>query len=189
MGPRRTGPGSSPPTPQDTLEAHPNNLHKKAVGDNQASALTREAIKDARQLIGRKHKLYQGSVAFYVRGKDEQEQELRCNHLTNTLTSAGIEPVRPEDEVAALNSYLRWLPGNFDPNQPRALQRYTQLMLVQHVANLAPIWGRSTGTGHPGITQFNRGGSPLTFDPLSKLDRQMNAHGFVFGPAVGRGPP
>ena len=169
-------------TPQDTLEAHLNKLHKKAVGDNQASALTREAIKDVRQLIGRKHKLYQGSVAFYVRGKDEQELEQRCNELTSILTGAGIEPVRPEDEVAALNSYLRWLPGNFDPNQPRALQWYTQLMLVQHVANLAPIWGRSTGTGHPGITQFNRGGSPLTFDPLSKLDRQMNAHGFVFGP-------
>jgi hypothetical protein len=55
-------------------------------------------------------------------------------------------------------------------------------MFAQHVANLAPVWGRSQGTGHPGITFFNRGGGPITFDPLNRLDRQMNAHLFLFGP-------
>ncbi|KTT49720.1 conjugal transfer protein [Pseudomonas oryzihabitans] len=169
-------------TPQDTLEAHLNQLHKKSVGDNQASALTREAIQDARYLIGRKHKLYKGSVAFYVRGKDEAQLTQRCMNLTNTLMGAGMEPVQPDDEVAGLSSYLRWLPANFDPNQPRALEWYAQMLLVQHVANLAPVWGRHTGTGHPGTTLFNRGGAPLTFDPFNKLDRQMNAHGFIFGP-------
>src|SRR5690606_12200623 len=49
-------------------------------------------------------------------------------------------------------------------------------------ANLAPVWGRSQGTGHPGITLFNRGGGSITFDPLNRLDRQMNAHLFLFGP-------
>src|SRR3546814_10653391 len=29
---------------------------------------------------------------------------------------------------------------------------------------------------------FNRGGGPITFDPLNRLDRQMNAHLFLFGP-------
>ena len=53
---------------------------------------------------------------------------------------------------------------------------------AQHAANLAPVWGRSQGTGHPGITMFNRGGGPITFDPLNRLDRQMNAHLFLFGP-------
>jgi conjugative transfer ATPase len=55
-------------------------------------------------------------------------------------------------------------------------------MFAQHAANLAPVWGRSQGTGHPGITFFNRGGGPITFDPLNRLDRQMNAHLFLFGP-------
>lgn len=44
------------------------------------------------------------------------------------------------------------------------------------------LWGRAQGTGHPGITMFNRGGGPITFDPLNRLDRQMNAHLFLFGP-------
>jgi len=169
-------------TPQDTLEGHLEQLSKKAVGDTQASILTREDVATARQLLGRKHKLYRGSVAFYLRGKDHAQLQERSLQLSNALLGAGMAPVEPQNEVAPLNSYLRWLPGNFDPNQRRAMDWYVQLMFAQHVANLAPVWGRSTGTGHPGITMFNRGGAPLTFDPLNRLDRQMNAHMFIFGP-------
>jgi conjugative transfer ATPase len=169
-------------TPQDVLEAHLEKLARKSVGDNQASALTREAVDDARKLIGRKHKLYRGSVAFYLSGRDEEELNDRSMALTNALLGAGMEPVSPADEVAPLNSYLRWLPANFDVTQSRALDWYVQMMLAQHIANLCPVWGRASGTGHPGLTLFNRGGAPLTVDPLNKLDRQMNAHMFIFGP-------
>jgi len=169
-------------TPQDTLEDHLEQLSRKAVGDTQASILTREDVSTARQLLGRKHKLYRGSVAFFLRGQDHPQLQERSLQLSNALLSAGMTPVEPRDEVAPLNSYIRWLPGNFDPSQRRAMDWYTQLMFAQHVANLAPVWGRSTGTGHPGLTLFNRGGAPLTVDPLNKLDRQMNAHLFVFGP-------
>jgi len=105
----------------------------------------------------------------------------RTLQLNNVMLNAGLQPVRDEHEVAPLNSYLRWLPCVFNPGV-RHSEWYTQLMFVQHVANLAPIWGRSEGTGHPGFTFFNRGGGPLTFDPLNRLDRQMNAHLFLFGP-------
>lgn len=76
---------------------------------------------------------------------------------------------------------MRWLPCCYDPAKDKR-QVYTQLMFAQHIANLAPFWGRSQGTGHPGITMFNRGGGTITADPLSRLDRQMNAHLFLFGP-------
>lgn len=97
------------------------------------------------------------------------------------MLNAGLQPVREDDEVAPLNSYLRWLPCCYNPGQDRR-KWYTQLMFAQHAANLSPVWGRAQGTGHPGITMFNRGGGPITFDPLSRLDRQMNAHLFLFGP-------
>jgi conjugative transfer ATPase len=132
-------------------------------------------------LIGRSHKLYRGSLAFYLRGRDLPELDARGLQLANALLNAGLQPVREEDEVAPLNSYLRWLPCVFDPELDKR-QWYTQLMFAQHAANLAPIWGRSEGTGHPGITLFNRGGGLITFDPLNRLDRQMNAHLFLFGP-------
>lgn len=168
-------------TPQDTLEAHLNYLAKKSVGETLASEQTRDDVEDARKLIGSSHKLYRGAVAFYLRGTDEKQLEARELALCNVMLGAGLQPVREEDEVAPLNSYLRWLPCVYDPMKDKK-QWYTQLMFAQHVANIAPLWGRNQGTGHPGITFFNRGGGTVTFDPLNRLDRQMNAHLFLFGP-------
>jgi len=168
-------------TPQDTLETHLNYLAKKSVGDTLASEQTRQDVHDARAIIGSSHKLYRGALCFYIRGKDEQELNSRDLQLSNVLLGAGLQPVREEDEVAPLNSYLRWLPCVYDPDKDNR-SWYTQLMFAQHIANIAPVWGRNLGTGHPGITFFNRGGGPVTFDPLNRLDRQMNAHMFIFGP-------
>ena len=168
-------------TPQDVLEAHLNHLARKAVGETLASEQTRQDVQQARGLIGSAHKLYRGALAFYLRGRDLAQLDARGLQLVNVMLNAGLQPVREEDEVAPLNSYLRWLPCVFDPAADKR-QWYTQLMFAQHAANLAPVWGRSQGTGHPGITFFNRGGGPITFDPLNRLDRQMNAHLFLFGP-------
>lgn len=55
------------------------------------------------------------------------------------------------------------------------------MMFVQHIVNPSLIWGRTTDTGHPGLTLFDRGGTPLIFGPFSKLDRQMNVHDFILG--------
>lgn len=168
-------------TPQDVLEAHLNHLGHKAVGDTLASEQARADVQQARSLIGSAHKLYRGALTFYLRGRDQAELDARGLQLSNVLLGAGLQPVREEDEVAPLNTYLRGLPCVYDPAKDRQ-QWYTQLMFAQHVANLAPLWGRSQGTGHPGITLFNRGGGPITFDPLNRLDRQMNAHLFLAGP-------
>lgn len=168
-------------TPQDALEAHLNFLARKSVGDTLASEQTRKDVSEARSLIGSAHKLYRGAVAFYVRGRDVAELDERCRQLANVLLGAGMQPVRDADEVAPLNSYLRWLPCIYDPARDRR-QWYTQLIFAQHVANLSPVWGRAQGTGHPGITFFNRGGGVVTTDPLNRADRQMNAHIFFFGP-------
>ena len=168
-------------TPQDILESHLNHLAKKAVGETLASEHTLKDVQEARSLIGSAHKLYRGALAFYLRGRDEAELDRRGLHLANVMLNAGLQPVREDDEVAPLNSYLRWLPCCYNPGLDRR-QWFTQLMFAQHAANLAPVWGRAQGTGHPGITLFNRGGGPITFDPLNRLDRQMNAHLFLFGP-------
>jgi conjugative transfer ATPase len=168
-------------TPQDILEAHLNYLGRKSVGETLDSEQTREDVREARTIIGRSHKLYRAALTFYLRGRDLSEIDARTRQLVNALLGAGLQPVREEDEVAPLNTYLRWLPGCFDPAKDRR-QWYTQLFFAQHLAHLAPFWGRSHGTGHPGITFFNRGGGTITFDPLNSRDRQMNAHLFLFGP-------
>ncbi|MFO5546979.1 hypothetical protein ACLBPS_29865, partial [Klebsiella pneumoniae] len=67
--------------------------------------------------------------------------------LRTVLVGAGLVPVDPQNEVGPLNSYLRWLPCNFDPDEKRALEWYTQMMFAQHIANLSSICGRTTVTG------------------------------------------
>lgn len=167
--------------PQDALEEQLNRLARKAIGENLASTQTRQDVEEARAIIGRKHKLYRGTLAFYLRGRDEQQLHRRSITLANALLGTGLQPVREGDEVAACNSYLRWLPMVYNPRRDTR-NWYTRLMFAQHLANLTPVWGRSTGTGHPGLTLFNRGGSPLNFDPLSRLDRAMNGHLLLVGP-------
>ena len=168
-------------TPQDALEAQLNHLSHKSVGDTLASEQTRADVQEARALIGSAHKLYRGNLAFYLQGESLVDLDTRGVQLTNILLNSGLQPVREEDEVGPLSSYLRWLPCVFNPAQDKR-KWYSQLMFAQHIANLSPVWGRSQGTGHPGITFFNRGGGTITFDPLNRLDRQMNAHLFLFGP-------
>jgi len=60
--------------------------------------------------------------------------------------------------------------------------RGAQITVVQHIANLSCFFGRSRGTGNPGIAFFNRGGEPMFFDPLNTQDRQKNAHMLILGP-------
>ena len=130
-------------------------------------------------LIGSAHKLYRGTLAFYLRGRDEAELDRRGLDLANVMLNAGLQPVREDDEVAPLNSYLRWLPCCYNPGQDRR-RWYAQLMFAQHAANLSP-GAAPRARGIP-ASRCSRGGGPITFDPLNRLDRQMNAHLFLFGP-------
>ncbi|EPC00597.1 hypothetical protein L861_06565 [Litchfieldella anticariensis FP35 = DSM 16096] len=168
--------------PQEPIEDHINTLKGKAHGDSVLAANVRRDCDRAREFLGHNHKLYQSSLVFFAMGKDERELQQRSLALTTQLTNVNLKPVDPEDEVAALNTYLRWLPMAFDPELDRKNRWYTQYNFVQHLANLAPFFGRARGTGSPGISFFNRGGETFSFDPLNFHDREANAHMLMFGP-------
>ncbi len=169
-------------TPQEPLEAHINALRQKAIGDSVLAASVRHDCDKARDMLSESHKLYQGNLVFFVRGCTDAELDTRLLQLCTQLINANLKPTELEDEVAALNSYLRWVPMNFQPELDRKNRWYTQLQFVQHLANLAPVFGRARGTGNPGLSFFNRGGETLSFDPLNLDDRQANAHMLIFGP-------
>ena len=61
-------------------------------------------------------------------------------------------------------------------------RRRSRLVFSRHAASLLPVYGRSHGTGHPGLVFFNRGAEPLVFDPLNAADRKKNAHALILGP-------
>lgn len=167
--------------PQDMLEARFTHLAKNAIGENSESARVRADAETAKSYLGERHKLWRGSMTFYLSASSLQQLNRQRREMTAVLLNAGLQPVRPEYDVAPLNGWLRALPMCFDPARDKK-HWYTRLMFVQHLANMLPVFGRDSGTGHPGFTFFNRGGAPLTFDPLNSADRSKNAHLVLFGP-------
>jgi hypothetical protein len=160
-------------TPQDVLEAHLNHLSKKSVGETLASEQTRRDVQEARGLIGSAHKLYRGALAFYLRGRDLAQLDARGLQLVNVMLNAGLQPVREEDEVAPLNSYLRWLPCVFDPATDKR-QWYTQLMFAQHAANRAGV-GPQPGhrqSGHHVLQPRRRADHLRSAEPARPADER-----------------
>ncbi|ADE63229.1 conjugative transfer ATPase [Yersinia pestis] len=167
--------------PQDTLETDFNKLSKNAVGENTESGRVRQDVAQVKEYLGNRHKLYRAGITFLLRAGDLTTLNHKRVDLTNVLLGAGLQPVRPEFDVAPLNTYLRALPMCFNPEADKK-HWYTRLTWVQHLAGLLPVTGRETGTGNPGLSFFNRGGDILTVDPLNKHDRSQNAHMLYFGP-------
>ncbi|NMG77743.1 conjugative transfer ATPase, partial [Aromatoleum diolicum] len=143
--------------PQDKLEADFTRLAKNAVGENTESGRVRQDVKTVKEYLGNRHKLYRAGLTFLLRADDVETLNHKCVELTTVLLGAGLQPVRPEYDVAPLNTYLRALPMCFNPETDKK-HWYTRLTWVQHLAGLLPVTGRETGTGNPGISFFNRGG-------------------------------
>ncbi|NDL01257.1 conjugative transfer ATPase [Photorhabdus bodei] len=166
---------------QDRLEQDFDRLSKNAVGENTESGRVRADVKEAKAHLGLRHKLCRSALIFLLQGADVDDLNRRHQQLVATLLVSGLQPVKPECDVAPLNGYLRALPMCFNPQRDKH-HWYTRLTWMQHVAGLLPVTGRATGTGNPGLSFFNRGGDVLTFDPQNKHDRTQNAHLLLFGP-------
>ena len=171
------------PVPQDTVDGHVDRIAASATGESADALRARADCRTAKEIMGERHKLYRLGVAFHLRAPSLAELDARTAAARTVLLRHGFRAIAPKDDVRALDNFLLHLPMAYDPDvDRRAGWRQTRLAWVQHAANVWPVFGRSTGTGHPGLSFFNRGGEPLAFDPLNKLDRLKNAHGLLVGP-------
>ncbi|PLW67852.1 conjugative transfer ATPase [Pseudohalioglobus lutimaris] len=170
--------------PQDTLEGHIDDIDESAIGDNSESIQVRKDCIRAREILGERHKMYRAQYAVYLRGQTIRELDERTNAVRSRLLNYGFRAIAPRDDFTALDAVIRNLPMVYDADRDaREGWRGAQITVVQHIANLSCLFGRSRGTGNPGIAMFNRGGEPLYFDPLNSADRQKNAHMLVLGPS------
>ena len=167
--------------PQDVTRNHIAQVKRAAVGDSAEAELTREDAEAVEKEMARGNKLYPLGLAFYVRGDDLKALRANVNQLNAILLPNGLQPILHEVDLLALDSYIRHLPMAYDAALDKSRRR-SRLVFSSHAANLLPVYGRSKGTGHPGLTFFNRGAEPLTFDPLHRADRKKNAHMLILGP-------
>jgi conjugative transfer ATPase len=167
---------------QDQIRNHLAQVQRGAVGDYPEAKLAAIDADKAVMEMAKNNKLYPLQLAFYVRGQDEADVHRRINQLNSLLLANGLQPIHEKDDLIALDSYLRNLPMAYNDQHDQREARRSRLVFSKHAANLAPLYGRSTGTGHPGLLFFNRGAEPLMFDPLNSTDRKKNAHALIIGP-------
>lgn len=167
--------------PQDFTRNHIAQVKRAAVGDSAEAALTREDAELVEREMAQGNKLYPVNIAFYVRGDNSKSLRANVNQLNAILLPNGLQPILQEADLLALDSYIRNLPMAYDVSLDKSSRR-SRLIFSSHAANLLPLYGRSKGTGHPGLVFFNRGAEPLAFDPLHKADRKKNAHMLILGP-------
>lgn len=165
--------------PQDKLEEQINNIHRKAIGENSDSIQTKQDCKDAMYYIQQRNKMYLSNIAFYVRDEDITGLKYKIQTINSILNNNGLVTVNEPDEIAPLSSFLRWLPMNYNPSND-SKRIYVKFNWCKHISNLLPVFGRSSGTNHMGITFFNRGGAPLSYDPM--IDKAENGHKLILGP-------
>ena len=167
--------------PQHLIRNHIARLRRAAVGDSAEAAMTREDADAVEREMVAGNKLYPLDIAFYVRGDDLKMLRARVNQVNALLLRSGLHPIGREADLLTQDSYIRNLPMAYDVELEKRRRR-SRLVFSRHIANLLPVYGRSRGTGHPGLVFFNRGAEPLVFDPLHSADRKKNAHMLILGP-------
>lgn len=168
-------------TPQDEVQSHVNKIREKAKGESVDAEMARVDCEVAKSLMGRKHKLYRSMMCVYIRGENKKDLRKKSNQVSTLLLTNQLAPVREEDESLGLDAYIYNLPMVFEPSMDKNYKA-TRPVWSQHLANLSSVFGRHRGTGNPGLTMFNRGGEPLSYDPFNGQDRKKNAHGLILGP-------
>jgi conjugative transfer ATPase len=173
--------------PQDLVRNHLAKIEKASFGDYAEARLAAQDAKEAQMEIAKGNKLFPLQTVFFVRGGASGDREANLNDLrqktqkTNSLLlSNHLQPIQEAMDLVALDLYIRALPMAYDPDFDKRETKRSRFCFARHIANLAPVYGRSTGTGKPGLTFFNRGGEPLIFDPIK--DRKSNAHALILGP-------
>jgi conjugative transfer ATPase len=168
--------------PQDVVRSHMLSIERGAYGDYADAKLAAADAKAAQLAVARGNALYPMQMAFFVRGDDESDLKTKTNHINALLLGNSLQPIREVDDLCPLDSYLRNLPMAYEPQFDTKVLHRSRLVFSKHIANLSPLYGRSTGTGNPGLLFYNRGGEPLTFDPLNLFDRKKNGHALIIGP-------
>lgn len=169
-------------TAQDEIANRVSLVRDRAYGDTAESQTRRQDAEDVLTKMARGDKIYPLEIAIFMRGDDELDLAKKINRMRSQLSQNGMQTTDIARDAIPIDNYIKNLPGVYTPEFDRKSRRKAAPYFLSHAAALAPVYGRSRGTGHPGILMWNRTAEPCTFDPLNYQDRKKNAHTLVFGP-------
>lgn len=130
-------------------------------------------------MMAEKNYLFPTAMALYIKAHTEQELMTRNATVLGLLGGLGFDPLVATNDLVSIDAYLRFLPFNYNYEYDKRSLFRSRLCSLKQAASVFPIYGRSTGTGHPGYTAFNRQFEAVMFDLIA--DRINNAHMLTFG--------
>lgn len=157
---------------------HLKQIEHSAVGKHAQAAKVKTEIELAEKAIADGDYLFPVTMAVYLKGKSLDDLHEKEAHAEVLLNSNGFKVIT-DDELFPIDAYLRYLPMCYDFTFDRKHTYRSRYLLLSDIARLLPFYGRSRGTGHPGMVMFNRGGEPWFYDIYA--DRSKNAHFLLLG--------
>ena len=169
-------------TPQDTMRGRIQGIQGASRATTLDAEQTHEEATRVLDRMGRSDKLLPFYLTLIVSADDTTALRKTVATLNAEMHSSGLKFIEPRHELMGCDVFMRALPMGFDPSYDARVLRRSRLMFTSQIAALLPLYGRSRGTGHPGVWFWNRGGEPFVFDPLNRQDRKKNAHLLMLGP-------
>jgi conjugative transfer ATPase len=167
---------------QHKVRAHVERIQMKSRALNADAQITHRECEQVLERLAQGDKFFPAMVTLYVSAADDAQLGKAISDVNSELGPSGLRFIDPRHDLVALDAFIQALPMAFDPAFDAKLLRRSRLMFASQIAALLPLYGRSRGTGNPGVWMWNRGGEPLLFDPLSPKDRKKNAHLLMLGP-------
>ena len=170
-------------TPQAEIQEKISRVNRNSVGDDPSALEKRRLANLALGEIARGNPIFRVFCGIFLFGSDLADLNKKTESVLSFLSAHQLRMIAPRYDPIALDSYVRALPFGYDPHQDqRIFARRARMWYTSHIARMVPVYGRSRGTGKPGILLFNRGAEPLLFDLLNPVDRAKNAHSLILGP-------
>ena len=153
------------------------NYAKKKYHDRRANCITR--ADSAKYMIAEKNFLFPTAMGLYVRATTKDSLRTTSARAFQLLSSLGFNPLKANKDLVSIDTYLRFLPFNYDFEFDKASLFRSRLCSLKQIASVFPVYGRTRGTGNPGYSAFNRQMEMVMFDIIG--DRVNNAHVMTIG--------
>ena len=157
---------------------HLKTIADSAVGHHALAVKVKQEVLFAEKSIANGDALFPVVMAVYLKGDTLQDLKDKEASAEVLLNSNGFKVIT-DNELFPTDAYLRFLPMCYDFYFDKKNTVRSRYLLLSDIAKLLPFYGRSRGTGHPGMIFFNRGGEPWTYDAM--VDKSKNAHQLILG--------
>ena len=167
---------------KQTVTKHLEKIEKAAFGKEGVTKTIKQNVQDAFEQMEQKNMLFRCSEAILFVGDGEEDLRHKENVISDLLANMDIDVVPSKEEVYPNDTYIRYLPFNFNYEFDKKHTWRTSYQYADDIARILTIYGRSKGDGQfPLNLKFTRNGEPFIWDQMNKYVRSSNMHEFLLG--------